>query len=95
MPPGSSPAQGCRGGGGKDDGRRGVAGGGFFYGRGRSSVVMPDPDRASRAKNPWGRSSVVMPDPDRASRAKNPYFGGVSRVGKAEYVYPGCSLSQG
>ena len=37
----------------------------------------------------------VMPDPDRASRAKIPYFGGVSRVGKAEYVYPGSSLSQG
>ena len=41
------------------------------------------------------RPPYVMPDPDRASRAKNPYFGGASRVGKAEYVYPGSSLSQG
>ena len=30
----------------------------------------------------------------RGSRAKSPYFGGALRVGKAEFMLPGCSLSQ-
>ena len=32
-------------------------------------------------------SPPVMPDPDRASRAIIPYFGGVSKVIKAELVF--------
>ena len=30
----------------------------------------------------------------RGSRAMSPYFSGVFRVGKAVFMFPGCSLSQ-